>query len=662
VAHVPPWGGRFRQAIVGEFEGMINDVVNRWTADDASELFDVAHWGKGYFSVSPDGHLLVHPERDPNRFVDLWEIVEQAYQEGCELPILFRFGGILRSRLQEIHAAFSQAIAEYGYQGQHTSVYPIKVNPQRQVIEDLVRFGKPLGVGLEIGSKPELLAVMSLADPGSLIVCNGFKDREFVELAMLAQQTGRRVIPVIEKKSDLHLIMAAAQQFGIRPQMGVRAKLAARGSGRWQLSGGYLSKFGLSATELLEVVDLLKNYGMADCLQLLHFHMGSQVTNIRKLKNALNEAAQIYAGLVQRGANLQVLDVGGGLGVDYDGSQTDFASSVNYSLQEYGNDVVYHIQMICDQQNIPHPDIITECGRAMVAFQSALVFGTLGVTRHGVENCEPLSEASRLSQPIRDLNDTLVAVNPRNVLESFHDAQQALETAVNLFGTGNLSLDDRARTEQMFWAICRKIRRIVESMEYVPDELAQMDRFLSDTYFCNFSVFESLPDSWAIKQLFPILPIHRLNERPTRPAVLADITCDSDGLIDRFTDRRDVKKTLLLHPPDGKLYVLGAFLTGAYQEVLGGVHNLLGDTHVIHVDLDDSGQVLIEKASSGDTVSDVVTYVQFSRDQMVDQMKWIVQQAQERGEMTDRQADECLRYYEDSLEGYTYLEDIELDA
>lgn len=636
---------------------MLKDVVNRWTAVDSSELYDVERWGNGYFSVHEDGHLMVHPDRNPARSIDLKQLVDRLEVRGLSLPLLIRFSGILKDRIGEIHRAFANAIREYGYRGNYSCVYPIKVNQQRQVVEEIVRFGKPYSFGLEAGSKPELLAVVAMTDPDAPIICNGFKDSEFLEMAMLAQKMGRRVIPVVEKYTDLELILHHAENVGVRPTIGVRAKLAARGSGRWQTSGGYRSKFGLNVNELLRLLDTLKEHGKADCLKLLHFHLGSQITSIRHVKNALAEATRIYANLVHCGAGLEYLDVGGGLGVDYDGSQTDFASSVNYTLQEYSNDVVYHVQTVCDDAGVAHPHIISESGRAVVAYHSALLFNVLGVIRNESQEELPKTVAESVPQPIRDLHHTLHELKPRNVLESFHDAQQWLDTAINMFSTGHLTLEQRGTAENLFWTICHQIRSMLSDMEYVPEELGQLERLLCDTYFCNFSLFQSLPDSWAINQLFPILPIHRLNQRPTRTAVLADITCDSDGKIDHFIDRRDIKRTVLLHPPNEAPYILGAFLVGAYQEILGDLHNLFGDTNAVHVDLTDDGDVVIESFIKGDTVTDVLHYVGFHRAELVERLQSAIERSVQQGCLNNIEAGRFLKFYEEALNGYTYLED-----
>jgi arginine decarboxylase len=635
---------------------MLKIETEPWTVADAAELYEVARWGNGYFSVNAAGHVAIHPTKDPNRSIDLKELVDRLQLRGIDLPILVRFAEILKHRLSEIHSAFQAAINEHKYQGNYCCVYPIKVNQQRQVVEEVLRFGRPFKFGLEAGSKPELLAVIAMADNDTPIICNGFKDAEFVETAMLAQKIGRHIIPVVEKYTELGLILDYAEKIGVRPMIGVRAKLATRGSGRWQSSGGYRSKFGLTATEILRGLDELQRRGMADCLKLLHFHQGSQITNIRQIKAALNEAARLYTELVRRGAGLEYIDVGGGLGVDYDGSQTNFESSVNYTLQEYANDVVYHMLRACEDAGVKHPTIISESGRAVVAYHSVLVFGVLGVSEQG-ENGVPPKLADEVEQPLTDMLETYQNMTVRNVLESYHDAQQALDSAMSLFTTGYLPLDQRSMIENLYFAICHKIQRLTKHLEFMPEELEGLDSLLSDTYFCNFSLFQSIPDSWAIKQLFPIMPIHRLSQRPTRNGVIGDITCDSDGKVDQFIDRRDVKRTLPLHPYEGKPYYLGAFLIGAYQEILGDLHNLYGDTNAVHVSQDGDGQVVLETVIKGDTVREVLDYVEFDPNALVRQLRTSVETAVREGRIGYEQAGRFLKFYEEGLGGYTYLEE-----
>lgn len=634
---------------------MLTEAGNRWTVSDSRELYEVARWGKGFFSIKENGKLAVHPTRDPELSVELESIVNRLEQRGLDLPILIRFSGILETRLKEIRDVFDAAIREYGYQNRYSCVYPIKVNQQRQVVEEVLQFGRKHGFGLEAGSKPELLAVIALTDNDTPIICNGFKDAEYIEIAMYALKLGRNIIPVVEKYSELMLILEYAEKIGVRPQIGMRVKLASRGAGKWSASGGYRSKFGLTVTEVLKGLEELKSRDMADCFKLLHYHQGSQVSNIRHVKSALVESARIYVDLVRRGAGLCYLDVGGGLGVDYDGSQTDFESSMNYTIEEYARDVVSHVQGICDAAGVAHPHLLSESGRAIVAFHSMLIFEVLGVSEQVTgDQIEPLPEDA--PSPLRDLYEAYQNVTQRTVLESFHDAQMALDMSLNMFSNGNMSLEQRSIAETIYWSLCAKIRTLTKSMSNVPEELEGLDRLLSDTYFGNFSLFQSMPDSWAIGQLFPVMPIHRLDEEPQRSAVIGDITCDSDGKIDAFIDLRNIKRALPLHKLNGGQYVLGAFLVGAYQEILGDLHNLFGDTNTVHVELAENGQPHFSHIIKGDTVTEVLRYVQFTERELVDKMQHSVEELTRSGELDHKEAGSIMQYYEQGLRGYTYLE------
>jgi arginine decarboxylase len=633
------------------------ELIEKWKVQDAAETYGIRHWSKGYFGINKAGHVTVHPAKRPDQSVDLKELVDQLQARGIQLPILLRFTDILRHRVGEIHDAFRAAIKEFDYHGNYCCVYPIKVNQQRHVVEEILDFGRPFNFGLEAGSKPELLAVLALTNGlDTPIICNGFKDDEFIKMTVLARKIGKQIIPVVEKFTELESIVRYAQELNVQPVIGVRVKLASRGAGRWKSSAGFRSKFGLTISEVLEALDYLKQRDLAESLQLVHFHLGSQITNIRNIKSALTEAARIYVELARIGANVRYLDVGGGCGIDYDGSQTDFESSVNYTLEEYANDVVFRIKSICDEAGVAHPTIISESGRAVVAYHSLLVFDVLGVSNFDRYQA-PHDIPPDSPQPISDLFAIYRDLSKKNFLESYHDAVQSVDEAMNLFNLGYLSVELRALTEQLFWAVCSKLLKIVRELDFVPEELEGLENLLSDTYFCNFSIFQSMPDSWAVKQLFPVMPIHRLNEPPTRRAVLGDITCDSDGKIDQFIDLRDVRNTLQLHAYDGQPYYLGAFLLGAYQEILGDLHNLLGDTNAVHVSLDDDGEINLDAVIKGDTVREVLHYVQYSADELASKIRKDVERAVRAGKLSLDESRQLLNFYESGLEGYTYLEE-----
>ncbi|HET6612266.1 MAG TPA: biosynthetic arginine decarboxylase [Kofleriaceae bacterium] len=633
------------------------DPLHRWSIQDSVETYGIARWGGGYFSVSDAGNLVVMPSGDPQRTIDLKHLVDDISRRGIDLPLLLRFSDVLRSRIELINHAFENAIAECNYKGGYRGVYPIKVNQSRRIVEEVVEFGAPYHYGLEAGSKPELLAIMAMhRDDDALVVCNGYKDREYIKTALLASRLGRTVILVVEKPSELDLIHNIAGEMGIKPTLGMRARLSARGSGRWEQSGGDKSKFGLSAAEMMAAVKKLTDWGEADCLTLLHFHLGSQISAIRSIKNALREAARFYVELRKLGCSgLRYFDVGGGLGVDYDGSQTNFASSMNYSVQEYANDVVFEIQQLCDADGIEHPTLVSESGRAVAAHCSVLVVNVLGVST--AQSFTPPSELPEDAEPIaKNLLDTLQSVSAKNVLEAYHDAVEYRDQALSSFNLGHLSLEVRVLCEQLFWSISKKILGITRTLPHVPEDLEGLERTLSDTYFCNFSMFQSLPDAWAVDQLFPIAPIHRLAEQPTRRGVLADITCDSDGKIDAFIDPRDVKKVLELHDkhPDGD-YLLGIFLVGAYQEILGDLHNLFGDTNAVHVSLSPDGGYFIEEVVAGDTVAEVLRYVDYAPEELVKRLRQNVEAALRKDRLTLDEARQLMNSYRDGLSSYTYL-------
>ncbi len=632
-----------------------------WRVEDSLDLYSVQAWGGGYFHANQAGHLVVRPDGDPSREIDLHEVVEQLKARDLTAPLVVRFSDILRHRLRSLHAAFAAAISENGYQGRYSAVFPIKVNQQRLVVEEVYRGSAELGFGLEVGSKPELLAVMAVTGDteGRLIICNGFKDDSYIEAVILASKLGRRIIPVVENFDELGMILRHAERYGVRPAIGVRVKLAAEGTGRWRESAGDRSKFGLFATELLELVEVLRQHSMLDCLKLVHCHPGSQLHDIRRVKDAVGELAHVYAELVGMGAGLEYIDVGGGLAVDYDGSRTNFESSMNYSVREYASDVVYRIASVCDTRGIPHPTIISESGRAIAAHHSVLVFNVLGATRPerlGVDIREPAAEQD-LPQPLRDLWQAHESVSQRRLVECWHDAQEARDQALQMFSLGYLSLEMRGLAERLYWATCVKVRDQAARLGRVPEELEHLDAVLTDTYFCNMSIFQSLPDSWAIEQVFPIVPVHRLNEYPDRQAVLADITCDSDGKIDRFVSQRDIKRSLEVHAlRPGEDYYLAAFLVGAYQETLGDLHNLFGDTHVVHIRLDEDHGWWIEEVVKGDTANKVLAYMQYDTDELYPRFARDCERAMRDGRLSVAEGQALKRFYERELAGYTYLE------
>jgi arginine decarboxylase len=627
-----------------------------WSIEDSLELYSVNSWGSGYFHVNDAGHVVVRPDRDPAREIDLYEVVEQLKARDLTAPVVIRFSDILRDRLRSLHRAFAAAIAENEYRGRYAAVFPIKVNQQRLVVEEVYRGSADLGFGLEVGSKPELLAVMAMTEdaPDRLIICNGFKDDSYIEAVILASKLGRTIIPVIENFSELAYVLKHADRYGVRPRIGVRVKLASEGAGRWRESAGDRSKFGLFTTELLELVDVLREHGMLDCLKLVHCHPGSQLHDIRRVKEAVGELAHVYAELTRLGAGVEYIDVGGGLAVDYDGSKTNFESSMNYSLQEYANDVVYRVASVCDARGIEHPVIISESGRAIAAHHSVLVFNVLGASRLDRFRIpdEVGNDGTELPPPVDDLLDAWRSVSERRLVECWHDAQQARDQVQQMFSLGYLSLEMRGLAERLYWATCARVRDHARRLSRVPDELEGLDAVLTDTYFCNFSIFQSLPDAWAIDQLFPIMPLHRLDEQPGRSAVLADITCDSDGKIDRFVSQRDVKRALELHEPlPGEDYYLAAFLVGAYQETLGDLHNLFGDTHVVHIRLDEEHGWWIEEVLKGDTANRVLSYMQYDTDELYPRFARDCERAMRDGRLSVAEGQALKRFYESELAG-----------
>ncbi|MEZ5498382.1 MAG: biosynthetic arginine decarboxylase [Steroidobacteraceae bacterium] len=637
-------------------------AANGWSVEDSADVYEIGAWGKGYFAINAAGHVVVRPRGNDDAEIDLYEVVEGLKQRDLTTPVVLRFSDVLNHRLRHLHNAFAQAIAENEYRGSYAAVFPIKVNQQRLVVQEVYRYGEQFGFGLEAGSKPELLAVLAMSENCGerMIVCNGFKDDSYIEACILATKLGRRIIPVVENYAELGLILKYARKYDVRPHIGIRVKLASEGSGRWRDSAGDKSKFGLFVSEILEAVETLRAEGMLECFELVHCHPGSQLQDIRRVKEAINELAHVYAELQQLGAGLRYIDVGGGLGVDYDGSGTNFSSSINYTLHEYANDVVYRIASVCNARGIPHPMIVSESGRAIAAHHSVLVFNTLGSStfdHYRVDEIRDLPQPEDLPQPIQDLIEAYADISERRLIECYHDALTGREQALQMFNLGLLSLKDRGFAERIFWAICARVRDVAARLDRRPEELDGLESMLSDIYFCNFSVFQSLPDSWAIDQLFPIMPIHRLDERPSRRGILADITCDSDGKIDRFVSRRDVKRTLELHPVEqGEEYYLAAFLVGAYQETLGDLHNLFGDTHVVHIRLHDEGGWWIEEVVKGDTASQVLEYMEYDVAELSPALSRDCERAIRDGRMSVEESQALKRFYESELAGYAYLE------
>jgi arginine decarboxylase len=627
-----------------------------WTPERSAQRYQITGWGTPYFCINARGEVEVTPDPERAQAVNLFELTQELKARGLELPLLIRFSDIVGHRIKRINEAFGKAIADYEYQGTYRGVYPVKVNQQRHLIEEIVHYGRAWNFGLEAGSKPELLiALAAMQDVGGLIICNGYKDQKYIETALVAQKFDKTVIVVLERLEELDIVLRASEKVGIRPILGVRAKLTTRGVGRWADSAGDRAKFGLTTSEMVEIVDRLAEKNMLDCLQLLHFHIGSQISSIIPIKNAMQEASNIYVELKKLGCAMGYLDVGGGLAVDYDGSKTDFHASKNYQLEEYAADVVGHIQAACTKADLPVPTIVSESGRAIAAHHSVLVLEVVGRShmRFG-DPVEPKPDAHRL---LRELYETHGGIQPKNVQESYHDATQAKEEAQSLFKYGYLTLRERASVERLFWNCCEKIQHTLRRLKFVPEELQDLDQKLAAIYYCNFSLFQSAPDIWAIDHLFPIMPIHRLDQEPTVSCTLADLTCDSDGMIDHFIDVEDVKSTLDVHPlVEGEHYFMGMFLNGAYQEILGDLHNLFGDTNAVHVELSDNGYQ-ITHVVKGDSVSEVLKYVQYQPDAMVEAIRKQAERAVSQGRITNEQLRTLLQHYEESLRSYTYLTD-----
>ncbi|MFO7653858.1 MAG: biosynthetic arginine decarboxylase [Candidatus Krumholzibacteriia bacterium] len=629
-----------------------------WNIAKSTQLYGLDHWGAGYFKINARGHVAVFTNRPDTTEVDLNELVDSVRQRDIKLPVLFRFNGILRHRVRAICEAFAAAMSEYEYGGSYRPVYPIKVNQQRQVVAVISDAGRPYSMGLEVGSKPELVAVLATLDnPGALLICNGYKDRRYVELALMAQRIGRRPIIVIEKPSEIDLVLDVAAELKVQPEIGFRLRLAGKGAGRWERSGGERAKFGLNVPELVAAVEQLRQREALGCVKLLHFHIGSQLTNISSLKVALREASQVYVQLRRHCPEMQFMDVGGGLAVDYDGSKTAFESSMNYTVEEYARDVVWIIQQACDRAEMPHPVIVTECGRATVAYHSVLVFEVLDIANTFSTPCDPQDVLERTESPaIQNMAQLLIELTPKNCQETLHDAIEQRQDILQQFGLGLISIEERALGDRCYWALLNAISSAAAKLHYVPEDLQRLPAMLTETYFINLSIFQSLPDSWALDQIFPIMPIARLKEEPTRRVVLGDITCDSDGKIDRFADLRDVKRYLPAHNlREGERYYFAAFLVGAYQEILGDLHNLFGDTNAVHVEVADDGRVEFSNVVRGDAIKQVLNYVQYDKRALVERWRNELERAVAENRITARESAAVLRTYESAFDEYTYL-------
>ncbi len=630
--------------------------MRKWTIEDSAELYNVKGWGLNYFSINEKGHMTVKPKED-GPAIDLKELMEELQVRDVSAPVLLRFPDILDNRIEKISNCFRAAAEEYGYTAKNFIIYPIKVNQMRPVVEEIVGHGAKYNIGLEAGSKPELHAVLSIdIDNEAMIICNGYKDESYIELALLAQKMGRNIFIVVEKLNELRTVAAISKKLKIRPNIGIRIKLASSGSGKWEESGGDVSKFGVNSSELLEALDILDKNKLSDCLKFIHFHIGSQVTNIRKIKTALKEASQFYVQLRKMGYEINFVDIGGGLGVDYDGSRSATSgNSMNYSIQEYVNDAVSSIVDVCEKMGLPQPNIITESGRALTAHHSVLIFEALAsVSLPSFDENETIEEDSH--ELVKELYELWENLNQPRLIETWHDALQIREDALGLFNLGLIDLATRAKIERLYWSIARDVYDMAISMKHAPDELKKISKLLPDKYFCNFSLFQSLPDSWAIDQIFPVVPISRLDEQPTKSATIQDITCDSDGKLDNFISTRNFSYHLPVHELSGKEpYYFGVFIVGAYQEILGDLHNLFGDTNAVHVKVK-GDEYVIDKIIEGETVADVLEYVQFNPKRMARSVEVWVMSSVKKGIISPEEGREFLSNYRSGLYGYTYLE------
>ena len=630
--------------------------MKKWTIEDSKELYNINGWGTSYFGINEEGDVYVTPCKN-NTQIDIREVMDELALRDVTTPVLLRFPDILDNRIEKTSSCFKKAAEEYEYKAENFIIYPIKTNQMQPVVEEIISHGRKFNLGLEAGSKPELHAVIAVqCQSDSLIICNGYKDQSYIELALLAQKMGKRIFIVVEKPNELELIAREAKKLNVKPNLGIRIKLASSGSGKWEESGGDASKFGLTSTELLEALELLDKKGMRDCLRLIHFHIGSQITKIRRIQAALREASMFYVQLHKMGYNVDFVDCGGGLGVDYDGTRSPSSeSSVNYSIQEYVNDCIYTFVDAANKHDLPHPNLITESGRSLTAHHSGVAIDVLEPASlpEMPEEYEPDENSHQLVKDLYDIWDNL---NPRSMLEDWHDAEQIREECLDLFRHGIIDLKTRAQVESLYWAIGHEVAELAHHQKHLPDDLRNMDKQMADKYFCNFSLFQSMPDSWGIDQLFPIMPIQRLNERPTRSAQLQDITCDSDGKVAAYVNGGQQTSYLPLHAvKPGEHYYIGVFLVGAYQEILGNMHNLFGDTNAVHISVDENGYT-IDKTIDGETVADVLEYVQYSPKNLVRRLEiWVAKSVKE-GKITSEEGKEFISNYRAGLYGYTYLE------
>ncbi len=625
--------------------------MKKWTIEDSKELYNINGWGTSYFGINDNGNVFVTPCKDQAQ-VDIREIMDELALRDVTAPVLLRFPDILDNRIEKTSSCFKRAAEEYDYKGENFIIYPIKVNQMQPVVEEIISHGRKFNLGLEAGSKPELHAVIAIqCQSDSLIICNGYKDQSYIELALLAHKMGKRIFIVVEKLNELEIIARMAKKLNVRPNLGIRIKLASSGSGKWEESGGDASKFGLNSSELLEALELLDKKDMRDCLRLIHFHIGSQITKIRRIQTALREASMFYIQLQKMGYNVDFVDCGGGLGVDYDGTRSPSSeSSVNYSIQEYVNDCISTFVDAANKNNLPHPNIITESGRSLTAHHSVLVIDVLE-TASLPEMPEEYEPDENSHQLVKDLYDIWDNLNPRNMLEGWHDAEQIREETLDLFSHGIVDLKTRAEIESMYWSVCREINILAKHLKHAPEDLLSLGKLRAGKYFCDFSLFQSLPDSWAVDQLFPIMPIGRLNERPTRNATIQDITCDSDGKIANFVTNRHNSHVLPVHSlRRNEPYYLGVFLVGAYQEILGDMHNLFGDTTAVHISVKDD-KYHIDQIIDGETVAEVLDYVQYNPKKLVRQLETWVTKSVKEGKITLEEGKEFLSNYRSGLYG-----------